>query len=64
MLVGGVSAKMTWQRFFGADDERQPPLRLTAMLDMLARAGHVVTDLISKTVLVGDVGALDKEAGA
>lgn len=38
MLVGGVPAKLTWQRFFGADDDRQPPLRLQANLDTADRA--------------------------
>ena len=33
LLVGGVAAKLTWQRIFGAPDDKQPPLRLTAKLD-------------------------------
>lgn len=38
LLVGGVPSKLTWQRFFGSDDDRQPPLRLSATLDTADRA--------------------------
>jgi hypothetical protein len=33
LLVGGVPAKLSWQRIFGAPDDKQPPLRVTAKLD-------------------------------
>jgi AsmA-like C-terminal region len=33
LLVGGVPAKLTWQRIFGVSDDKQPPLRVTAKLD-------------------------------
>lgn len=36
-LIGGVPAKMTWQRIFGAEPERQPPLRISANLDATDR---------------------------
>jgi AsmA-like C-terminal region len=33
LLIGGVPAKLTWQRVFGVPDDKQPPLRVTAKLD-------------------------------
>lgn len=33
VLISGVPAKLTWQRIFEADAERQPPLRVLAELD-------------------------------
>ncbi|MEQ1616483.1 MAG: hypothetical protein ABL904_27330, partial [Hyphomicrobiaceae bacterium] len=33
MLVGGVTAKLAFQRFLGAAEDQQPPLRLSANLD-------------------------------
>jgi hypothetical protein len=33
LLVGGVLAKLNWQRLFSAADDKQPPLRITAKLD-------------------------------
>ncbi len=33
MLVGGVASKLAFQRIFGASEDKQPPLRLTATLD-------------------------------
>jgi hypothetical protein len=33
MLVGGVLAKLSWQHIIGAPPEKQPPLRLAAVLD-------------------------------
>lgn len=38
MLIGGVGAKIFWQRIFGAPDDKQPPLRITANLDASDRA--------------------------
>lgn len=32
-IVKGVLAKISWQHIFGAPDDRQPPLRITATLD-------------------------------
>ena len=33
LLVAGVNAKLSWQRIFGASEDKQPPLRITATLD-------------------------------
>lgn len=33
MLVNGVPAKLTWQRIFDAPPDKQPPVRLTMVLD-------------------------------
>jgi AsmA-like C-terminal region/Protein of unknown function len=33
LLIGGVPAKLTWQRIFGVAEDKQPPLRVTAKLD-------------------------------
>lgn len=33
MLVNGVPAKLTWQRIFDAPQDKQPPFRITALLD-------------------------------
>ncbi|MEQ1712307.1 MAG: DUF3971 domain-containing protein, partial [Hyphomicrobium sp.] len=33
MLVAGVLAKIGWQHIYDAEDDRQPPLRITAVLD-------------------------------
>lgn len=33
MVVGGVNAKLAFQRFLGAAEDKQPPLRLSATLD-------------------------------
>jgi AsmA-like C-terminal region/Protein of unknown function len=33
MLVGGVNAKLAFQRIMGAAEDKQPPLRITANLD-------------------------------
>ncbi len=38
ILIGGVAAKVNWQRIFGAPDDKQPPLRVTASLDASDRA--------------------------
>lgn len=38
MLVGGVITKLGFQRIFGATEDKQPPLRLTATLDASDRA--------------------------
>lgn len=58
MLVGGVGAKLSFQRIFGAADDRQPPLRLTANLDAADRTqlgldiNHVVSGDIPVDVTV------------
>jgi hypothetical protein len=33
MLVNGVVAKASWQHVFGAPADKQPPLRITTVLD-------------------------------
>ena len=38
LLVGGVNAKVGWQRIFGASEDKQPPLRISAMLDNADRS--------------------------
>ncbi len=38
MLVGGVISKLSFQRIFGATEDKQPPLRITATLDATDRA--------------------------
>jgi hypothetical protein len=38
MLIAGVPAKLTWQRFPGQPEDRQPPLRIMANLDASDRA--------------------------
>ena len=38
MLIGGVVSKLNFQRIFGATEDRQPPLRLSATLDASDRA--------------------------
>jgi len=35
--IKGVPAELTWQRIFNAPDDRQPPLRVTALLDEASR---------------------------
>ena len=49
MLVGGVSAKLNFQRILGAADDRQPPLRLSATLDAADRnqLGLDVNNIVS-----------------
>ncbi len=37
VLIKGVPAKLAWQRIFYAPDDRQPPIRVTALLDEAAR---------------------------
>jgi hypothetical protein len=37
MLIGGVGHKLSFQRIFGATDEKQPPLRLSSHLDAADR---------------------------
>ena len=53
MLINGVVAKATWQHVFAAPAEKQPPLRITAILDNSYRTqlGLDINDLVQ-----GDVG--------
>jgi hypothetical protein len=37
LLVGGVNARLAWQRIFGAAAGKQPPMRVTAVLDAADR---------------------------
>ena len=48
LLVNGVVAKAAWQHVFGAPPEKQPPLRITAVLDNSYRnqLGLDINDLI------------------
>ena len=52
LLVGGVPAKLAFQRIFAAADEEQPPLRLRANLDTADRAqlGLDLNDLVQGEV--------------
>lgn len=38
VIIAGVPAKLTWQRIFAAEADRQPPLRLLAELDATDRS--------------------------
>jgi hypothetical protein len=53
MLINGVVAKAGWQHVFGAPAEKQPPLRITTVLDNSYRnqLGLDMNDLVQ-----GDVG--------
>lgn len=53
MLVNGVVAKVAWQHVFGAAPDKQPPLRITSVLDNSYRTqlGLDINDLVQ-----GDVG--------
>ena len=48
LRIGGIPAKFRWQRFFDAEEARQPPIRVTAVLDergrkkLGLRADHIV----------------------
>ena len=37
ILIKGVPAKLAWQRLFDAPDDRQPPIKVTALLDDAGR---------------------------
>jgi AsmA-like C-terminal region len=54
MLVGGVSAKLSFHRIFGASEERQPPLRITATLDAADRnqLGFDINSIVSGDIPV------------
>lgn len=58
MLVGGVPTKLVWQRLPGVPEEKQPPIRLNAMLDKSDRmqlgldVNHIVTGETPVEVLV------------
>ncbi len=52
MLLGGVTSKLSFQRIFGAPEDKQPPLRLTSNLDAADRA-QLGLDINS--VVQGDV---------
>lgn len=58
MLVGGVLAKLGWQHIYDADEDRQPPLRITATLDNSDRnqlgldLGHIVQGDVPVEVVV------------
>ncbi|MGE0202653.1 MAG: AsmA-like C-terminal region-containing protein [Hyphomicrobiaceae bacterium] len=52
LLLQGVSAKLSWQRIFGASPDRQPPLRLSALLDA---ADRKQLGLEIDHVVIGDI---------
>jgi AsmA-like C-terminal region len=52
LLIGGVSAKLAWQRIFGVPDDKQPPLRVTAKLD---NADRTTLGMDINSVVQGDV---------
>ena len=49
LLIKDISTKLTWQRIFGAPADRQPPLRLSAVLDPTDRSqlGLKVNHIVS-----------------
>ncbi len=53
LINGGVVAKANWQHVFGAPADKQPPLRITAVLDASYRSqlGLDINDMVE-----GDVG--------
>ena len=53
MLINGVVAKASWQHVFGAPADKQPPMRITTVLDNSYRnqLGLDINDLVQ-----GDVG--------
>ena len=53
MLINGVVAKASWQHVFGAPADKQPPMRITTVLDNSYRTqlGLDINDLVQ-----GDVG--------
>ena len=54
LLINGVPAKVTAQRIFGADSDKQPPLKVTATLDDADRTqlGLDINDLVRGPVPV------------
>jgi hypothetical protein len=58
MLVGGVGAKLSFQRIMGGMEDKQPPLRLTANLDAADRnqlgidVNHIVSGDIPVDLMV------------
>ena len=52
LLVNGVVAKVAWQHVFGAPPEKQPPLRISALLDNSYRnqLGLDINDLVQGDV--------------
>lgn len=53
LLVNGVVGKISWQHVYGAPPDKQPPLRITSLLDNSYRSqlGLDINDLVQ-----GDVG--------
>ncbi len=54
MLVNGVVGKVSWQHVFGAPPDKQPPLRITSVLDNSYRnqLGLDINDLVQGDVAV------------
>ena len=54
LLLKNISAKLSWQRIFGAPADRQPPLRLSAVLDPTDREqlGLKTNHMVSGTIPV------------
>lgn len=52
MLINGVVGKISWQHVFGAPPDKQPPLRLTSVLDNSYRTqlGLDINDLVQGDV--------------
>ncbi len=54
ILIKGVPAELTWQRIFDQPEERQPPVRITAVLDAAQREtlGLKVSHLVQGSIPV------------
>lgn len=54
MLVNGVVGKISWQHVFGAPPEKQPPLRITSVLDSSYRTqlGLDINDIVQGEMAV------------
>jgi hypothetical protein len=60
--IKGVPAELSWQRIFHAPDDRQPPLRVTALLDEASReklgikVNHLVRGPTPVTMTIAGLG--------
>jgi hypothetical protein len=58
IMIKGVPAKLSWQRLFDAPEERQPPIRISALLNEQTRdklgikVNHLIRGPVPTTILV------------
>ena len=66
LINGGVVAKASWQHVFGAPADKQPPLRISAMLDNSYRnqLGLDINDMVQGDVGVEVTVARDRAAAS